>query len=91
MDFSKYNRKNKWFSRQECSGEDDFQYHKKLYIDESFYLDQLFWKDTFEELGISQDHPKAGILKNLAWELGHSAGYSEIFSYASDLADFLME
>ena len=34
-------------------------------------------------------HPKADKLYELAWDYGHSSGYSEITSYYADLADLL--
>ncbi len=52
-------------------------------------IKKQFWSDFAEEVGVSQDHPKFGLLQRLAWDYGHSAGYSEVYSYAVDLALFL--
>jgi hypothetical protein len=34
-------------------------------------------------------HPKADKLYALAWDMGHSAGYSEVEIYYDDMADLL--
>jgi len=47
-----------------------------------------FKKDLLEELGVT-GHPKADKLFSLAWSYGHSSGYSEVFSYASEFVDLL--
>lgn len=62
---------------------------RNIYYAEDFRLRELFWSDFAEEVGVSQDHPKFGILQRLAWDYGHSAGYSEVYNYAVDLALFL--
>ena len=50
-------------------------------------LENLFWKDAFEELKINPNHPKINELKELAWEYGHSGGgFSEVFWYLQDLS-----
>jgi hypothetical protein len=62
------------------------EYYKKV-----AEFEELFWRDTFEELGISENHPKAPLLKSIAHDEGHSNGYYEIFYYAKMLAPFLKE
>ena len=47
-----------------------------------------FSTDVFEALGIS-DNPKKWDVFNLAWEYGHSYGYSEVWNYLMDLADLI--
>jgi len=34
-----------------------------------------------KEEGVSKDHPKANLLWKIAWEMGHSSGYYEIWGY----------
>lgn len=53
------------------------------------YLESLFWRDAFEELGIPLNHPKADKLKSLAWDHGHSSGYSEVFYWLTELSDLI--
>ena len=58
------------------------------YQAENARLIEKFKRDLFEELGIS-DHPKREKLYSLAWELGHSTGFSEVVSYAEQLSELL--
>lgn len=51
-------------------------------------LEQEFKHDLFEELGLTEN-PKADLLYSKAWEYGHSAGFEEVFYYASELADLI--
>lgn len=48
-----------------------------------------FWKDAFKEIEIDFHHPKADLLRTMAWEYGHSSGFSEVFSWLQDLAKLL--
>ena len=52
-------------------------------------LHEQFKRELFEELGIL-DNPKREELFSKAWELGHSAGYSEVYNYARDLVDLIV-
>lgn len=47
-----------------------------------------FRQDLFEDLGI-QDNPKRDLLFEKAWELGHSSGLQEVYSYAEDLVGLI--
>jgi hypothetical protein len=58
------------------------------YQNETTRLRNLFEDDVKKDLGII-DHPKAGLLLDKAWELGHSSGFSEVYNYASDLVDLI--
>jgi hypothetical protein len=53
-------------------------------------LEAQFKQDLFVELGIV-GHPKADKLYSIAWEMGHSAGYSEVLSYAWDMVDLIKD
>jgi hypothetical protein len=48
----------------------------------------LFYQRVKEDLGIV-DNPKADLLMNTAWDLGHSAGFMEVYIYACDLVDLI--
>jgi hypothetical protein len=60
----------------------------KEFHDANTRLELEFKKDLFEELGIT-NNPKAEKLYNYAWDLGHSAGYHEVYSYAQDLLELI--
>lgn len=47
-------------------------------------LTEQFWKDAFEDLGIPEEHPKASLLKNKAWEHGHANGLHEVFFWLDE-------
>jgi hypothetical protein len=68
-----------------------FEEDRRKYNEKTVEVDEQFWKDVFDDFGISQKHPKAALLRRLAWQQGHSAGYSEVYNYASELADFLRD
>lgn len=58
------------------------------YREEDRRLKELFKSYLFLELGI-QDHPKREKLFELAWDHGHSAGYVEVYGYATDFMELL--
>lgn len=62
----------------------------QAYGHETGRLEAQFKQDMFVELGIV-GHPKADRLYSIAWEQGHSAGYSEILSYAWDMVDLIKD
>lgn len=68
---------------------DDCKKKRKAYDTENARIYKQFKEDLFKELGIT-GHPKAETLFQKAWEQGHSAGYEEVFNYASDLVDLLV-
>ena len=43
-----------------------------------------FREDLFKELGI-ENNPKRDELFGIAWEMGHSSGFSEVYYIATDL------
>ena len=55
---------------------------KKAWREENYRLDNEFWADVLEDLGLSS-HPKADILIELAKE--HSDGESRHYKYAEVL------
>lgn len=51
-------------------------------------LQEQFKTDLIEELGIT-GHPKAELLYSIAWQMGHSSGYSDVHTHATDMVDLL--
>lgn len=62
--------------------------HEK-YSKDQFRLEDKFEKDAIEAVGL-KGHPKAGKAYALAWEHGHSAGYSEVLNYLSEFAELIL-
>lgn len=58
------------------------------YMDEDTRLANKFRHDIAEECGIL-GHPKEEKVWNMAWEHGHSSGFSEIAIFYSDFADLV--
>jgi len=59
------------------------------YREETVGLVQMFKQDLFIDLGI-QDNPKREKLFEIAWNMGHSSGYSEVYNYAREIADLIV-
>ena len=58
------------------------------YSNEDIRLEDLFWKDAFDELGLNDAHAAVkALLRSQSWESGHSSGYQSVFSALDDLAD----
>jgi hypothetical protein len=57
---------------------------------ETARLEAQFKHDMLIELGVV-GHPKADELYSIAWEMGHSAGYSEVASYMWDMVDLIKD
>lgn len=68
---------------------DAYNKAKTEYQKESRRLQQKFEDDLKEHLGIV-DNPKANLLLERAWFLGHAGGYEEIIAYAEDLVDLIL-
>ena len=49
-----------------------------------------FKEDLFVELGI-ENNPKRDKLFSLAWEMGHSCGFNEVYLVAEDLVELIRE
>jgi hypothetical protein len=58
------------------------------YWAENNRLEAMFKADLLDELGLT-GHPKADMLFDIAWALGHAYGFEEVFNQASDLANLL--
>ena len=61
---------------------------RALYDAESLRLEELFYTDAIEEVGLT-GHPKARQVFNYAWDLGHAYGYSEVVTHLSELAELV--
>lgn len=61
---------------------------RRVYHDEDARLYKKFKADFFEELAII-DNAKREKLFTVAWEFGHSAGYSEVMNYGYSLVDLI--
>lgn len=68
----------------------EFRKLRNAYGEESARLDEEFKKDALEEAGIT-GNPKADKAYSLAWDRGHSCGYSEVFNELLDLAELLLD
>ena len=65
----------------------DFQYYKDqhaAYMQELNNLEQEFRNDL-EAYYEMTNHPKAVLLYDMAWDYGHSVGFSEVANHYSDL------
>jgi hypothetical protein len=52
--------------------------------------ENAFFDDAIRELDIER-HPKGRRLMEIAWDLGHSSGYPEVFNYAQDLVELIKD
>lgn len=57
----------------------------KYQAEEARLLDE-FWSDAFDYCGISEDHPKADVLREIVWERGHSDGLYAVLEELEDLS-----
>ena len=75
--------------KEEVYDEEGFRIARKEYGDEEIRLRTQFWNDFAEEQNVSTNHPKFSLLADIAWEEGHSGGFSEVYNFAERLVDFL--
>lgn len=68
--------------------EADYENRKKAYSASVNAAYESFKKDTFEELGIT-DNPKADILFSKAWDLGRSQSLECVWNWAVDLVELI--
>jgi hypothetical protein len=61
----------------------------KQYKEDLARLEQEFKNDAIEAVGL-KDHPKAEKAYALAWDHGHSAGFSDVLGYLSEFADLIL-
>lgn len=75
---------------QEVLDKEAYEAHRKEYDAESAKLHQEFVKDLFEEFGAC-NNPKSIRCFELAWEHGHSSGYSEVYNYFGDFVELIRD
>jgi len=66
-----------------------YVYARNEYDANECALQEMFWDDAFENLGIDRKHPKAPMLRTIAWENGHPTGYSEVWYWLNELVDLI--
>lgn len=76
--------------KEQSIDEAAFKVARQEYHAESARLENQFTKDLFAELGI-ENNPKRFKLYAKAYEMGHSAGLAEVYSYAADLVELIQE
>lgn len=67
----------------------EYQEKNEQYQKEQRRIFQQFKVDALEEVGLT-NHPKSEQAFNLAYERGHSGGYSDVYNELLDLADLLL-
>jgi hypothetical protein len=66
-----------------------FEAERRTYNEKTAELEEQFWKDAFDELGIAQDHPKAAPLRRIAWDHGHADGLHSVYWQLEELSVLL--
>ena len=74
--------------KQEVFDKEGYKKAKDAYHREEQRLYLEFTEDIAREFGV-HGNPKADLLFSIAWEFGHSAGYSEVYGYYGDLVDLI--
>ena len=67
----------------------DYKDSLEAYRREEERLLELFWGDTFDDIGVDPNHPKAEILKEIAWDHGHSDGLYSVYNWVEELSTLL--
>ena len=75
---------------QEVLDNEGFKAQSKLFNEEKSRLYEEFQQDLFEDYGVS-DNPKRFKCFELAWEHGHSSGYSEVHGVFGDLVELIKD
>ena len=74
----------KWGKAQEA-----YLIQKRTYSDAQTMMLERFKTDVLKEYGL-EGHPKADKVFAMAWEEGHSAGYSEVAMWVEQLAELVL-
>jgi len=72
----------------EYRDEEGKPFNHKLYREQEQKLREQFKKDCFIDLGI-ENNPKAELLFEKAWDLGHSSGYWEVYCQMQELVELI--
>lgn len=87
MNFDTYKNTLPFPSKSRYSDE-QIKIKRQEYHAETCKLFEKFKQDLFEDLGI-EANPKREKLFSIAYDLGHSSGYSEIYNYACELVSLI--
>jgi len=68
--------------------EDGYKTHLQEYMDDQKRLNVKFAEDLHDEFGVS-DNPKRDVLFSIAWDKGHSDGYSEVYAQYAELVPLI--
>jgi hypothetical protein len=66
----------------------EYREKQKQYQEEDYRLNLQFQADLAEDFGVT-GHPKVDKLFSLAWEHGHSSGYSDVYNYYSSFVELI--
>ncbi len=68
----------------------DYVAKREAYKADVSRLNDEFKRDALAEAGLT-DHPKADRIFAYAWQEGHSAGFHDVLSHLTDLADLFLD
>jgi hypothetical protein len=75
---------------QKVVNEDEYKKDINLFRGEMNALEDEFVNDLFVEFGV-EDNPKRGKCYEIAYDMGHAYGFSEVFSKFSALVDLIKD
>ena len=75
---------------QKVVDEEEYQKSINLFRDEMNALENEFINDLFVEFGV-ENNPKRDKCYGIAYDMGHSHGFSDVFNYFSTLVDLIKE
>jgi len=76
------------FVVEQIIDEDGYKTHLQEYMDDQKRLKAKFAEDLHDEFGVS-DNPKRDVLFSIAWDKGHSDGYSEVYYHYAELVPLI--
>jgi hypothetical protein len=87
IDYGKYDNKLPWSDHNLTIADNKLM--KAKHNEESRQLEQLFFRDLCEQIGMSWDTPRADLLYSHAYGKGHAGGFHDIAGHFFDLSDFI--
>lgn len=75
---------------QKILNEEAYKEQRTKWNVENARLHNEFKEDIFEEFGF-QDHPKRERVFELAWDRGHSSGFSEVYLVFEELVELIKD
>lgn len=70
---------------------EDFRANAQYWRDATAKMNVQFYHDIAEEHNLHPLNPKFAKLYDIAWDMGHSAGYSEIYNYVLRLLPLIQD